>query len=120
MRRAAQWLLALLLLAVVGLGLAKEPQHTLTTSVGAPLYLGVTYEYDLIPDPYVEVALGFQVQGDIVDGERFPSVMFRPYAVIGYYPDTGSVWVEFNLPEGIVPGLGDGDKWFSLYTQYRW
>ncbi|MCA1800623.1 MAG: hypothetical protein LC650_04965 [Actinobacteria bacterium] len=108
-------------LAVLGLAHAEQPRNTLTAVTGAPLFVGMTYEHALVATENVEVALGVQVQADVVNGQNYPDFFARPFLVAGYYVGTGSVWFELSLPENAyVPGLGQGSYWFTVSTQYRW
>lgn len=86
---------------------------TVACSVAAPsLVTGCWVERPAFTLGAFEVAVGVDVQGDLATlfaGELGASHV-APYAVMAWYGDTSSVWVELRLPRlGNVPLIGAAD-----------
>lgn len=129
MRRRLVTILATTLLAS-GIAAAQEPidPHPEPTPVEAPSpFAGVTVACSVAAPSLVtgcwverpaftlgafEVAVGVDVQGDLgalFAGESGASHI-APYAVLAWYGDASSVWVELRLPRlGNVPLIGAAD-----------
>jgi hypothetical protein len=99
-------LIALVALMLLG-SAAAEGNRTLTCSVSGAV-AGCLVEQPVFVLGPLEFSVGVDAQW-AYDGVR--TSFFAPYALVGWYASSWSVWAEFALPDHRIPTFGKPEPW---------
>ena len=96
----------ILALTLAGSALA-EGNRTLTCSASSAV-AGCLVEQPVMAFGSLEVAIGVDAQVAYGFGR---TSFFAPYAIVGWYANSWSVWLEFAIPESRIPTFGKPEPW---------
>ena len=118
MRRFLSITILAFLLGVTGFAVANDtPSNIVTCQSGVPLYLDCAYERVNWSLFGLEGGVGARF---VLDQQNESLANITPFFVLGYYAPTWATWLEVQMPNGIVPLVGDDPQLFNLGFEYRW